>query len=274
MIGNRILRKSALSTLILLLSLSVLALPVFAVSTTLTFEDAPLGALVSDLNYPGVSFTGSNWIVSDNQYVALTGNLLLGYCGVTLGINFAEPQNGVSFKWSSVDYTLQVDAFLGGVPAGTSHFAGPWGSFASVPGTFDALVIGGGTEDGCAAIDDLAYSYGSGATSFTDGRINRYDMGSPVVLYPEANGGLDVYAADGSGLMLRVSAEQIAAVTECPESNATIVEDAATGIILSRLAGDGSCPFQLNAPTAEPGKTYVIIFDSLSSSSDYESFEG
>lgn len=76
-------------------------------------------------------------------------------------------------------------------------------------------------------------------------------------------------------MLLEVTPAQVAAVPACPAENTTIAYDEATGIGLYRLAehSDGTCPFQLNAPTGEPGKVYVIIFDDLFAGTYYESYE-
>lgn len=114
---------------------------------------------------------------------------------------------------------------------------------------------------------------------FFDGRINNCDTFNPVVLYgyqdENDNWGLDIYGANGEGLMLRVTPEEIADVAECPDSNSTIIYDNATDIGLYRLSKGSNriCPFQLNAPTSDGSKTYVIIFDSLYQNSYYESWE-
>jgi hypothetical protein len=117
---------------------------------------------------------------------------------------------------------------------------------------------------------------------FFDGRINSYDTGNSVVLFgkPDADDAwrLEVYNADATGMLFVVYPETIAAVAECPESNTLIQSDEATGISLWRLPqrtvtveGVRVCPFQLNAPSTEAGKTYVIIFDTLFPNSYYES---
>ncbi|MGJ3239805.1 MAG: hypothetical protein ACFE0Q_13930 [Anaerolineae bacterium] len=116
--------------------------------------------------------------------------------------------------------------------------------------------------------------------AFYDGRLNDYDTGNPVVLYPyadsEDNRGLDIYSASGEGLLHRIPAEAFARVGRCPSENTTIFQSEETGIIISALAGeypDGVCPYQLNAPTGEPGKVYVMIFDHLHPDTYYESYE-
>jgi hypothetical protein len=117
---------------------------------------------------------------------------------------------------------------------------------------------------------------------FFDGRVNSYDTGNSVVLFgkPDDNDEwrLEVYNADQTGMLFVVYPDAIAAVAECPESNTLIQSDEATGISLWRLTerivtaeGVRVCPFQLNAPSTEAGKTYVIIFDTLFPNTYYES---
>lgn len=114
--------------------------------------------------------------------------------------------------------------------------------------------------------------------AFYDGRINSWDTGNPVVLFPFADGnslGLNIYSADGTGLILSIPASAIDAVAECPDSNSLIYSDSASGISLWRLPqrSDGTCSFQLNAPATEAGKTYSIIFNGMFSGTYYESWE-
>ncbi len=128
-------------------------------------------------------------------------------------------------------------------------------------------------------LDNLVFETGSPGGGIADGRINAYDLAAPVVLYgiDYGNGqrGLHVYAADGSGLLFQVSAEQIAAMPECPESNTLIARDIARGISLYRLSRDSRrvCPFQLNAFAERAGRMYVVIFGTLSAGSPYQSWE-
>src|SRR5688572_3156022 len=64
---------------------------------------------------------------------------------------------------------------------------------------------------------------------FHDGRINHCDTFNPVVLYGrpdnEDNWRLEVYHADGSGLLFAVPAEVINTVERCPANNTLIYED-------------------------------------------------
>jgi len=109
-------------------------------------------------------------------------------------------------------------------------------------------------------------------TVFTDGRLNKFDNGNPVVVYGQdmdGGRGLVVYSPDGQ-LLLAVTPEEIAAVPKCPDTN-TLIASNDTGVALYRLAE--SCAYQINAPTGEAGKTYVLIFNSLFADTGYTSFE-
>jgi hypothetical protein len=96
--------------------------------------------------------------------------------------------------------------------------------------------------------------------SFSDGRLNRYDMAAPVVVYAheyETGLGLVVYSPEGA-LLLEVRPEALANLADCPEENTLIV--ASGEVALYRLT---SCVYQLNAPSLDGTKTYVLIFDSF-----------
>ena len=130
----------------------------------------------------------------------------------------------------------------------------------------------------CPGVAPSASSVSEPQPAFTDGRINDWDTGNPVVLYGMADGNsrrLDIYAADSSGLILSIPASAIDAVPACPAGNTLILSDATSGISLWRLTArsDGICPFQLMAPATEASKTYVIIFDGLHAHTFYRSWE-
>lgn len=114
---------------------------------------------------------------------------------------------------------------------------------------------------------------------FHDGRLNHCDTFAPVVLYGKAdandNWGLDIYAADESGLLVSISPDVFASVADCPTNNTLLYNEDTTGLSLYRLAQnpDGSCPYQLNAPATEAGKVYILIFDELFGNGYYVSFE-
>jgi hypothetical protein len=96
--------------------------------------------------------------------------------------------------------------------------------------------------------------------SFRDGRINNFDMAAPVVAYGhdfETGRGLVVYSPEGA-LLLEVHPEAIVSVEDCPAENTLILRSG--DVALYRLS---SCLYQLNAPSLDGTKTYVLIFDSL-----------
>lgn len=106
--------------------------------------------------------------------------------------------------------------------------------------------------------------------AFRDGRLNNWDTGNPVVPFGhdyETGRGLVVYSPEGN-VLLEVTPEQIAAVAECPSENTLI---ASTGTVaLYRLT---SCQYQLNAPSLDGTKTYVMIFNDLYENTGYSSHE-
>ena len=263
--------------------LLLLALPALA-DISIDFESDTVGTAASSLSHTGVSFGGAGWLIL-NPGPNGTGNELGSPgCGAPLTVSFSTVQNHVGFIWSAQGNTLKVDVYLGGSVVATENFAGGFGSSASISHELDGLVIDAGNGSGCVVIDNFSAtsSPSSGSSDavfhFADGRINDMDTGSPIVLYPVDYGsdqtGLHIYAADRTQLLLAVTPDMIA-TAGCTDSNTTIVQDSATGIIVSRLAmqSDGTCPFQINAPAMEPGVYYVVIFDGLQAPTHYESHE-
>jgi hypothetical protein len=109
---------------------------------------------------------------------------------------------------------------------------------------------------------------------FSDGRINRFDYAGAFVIYPHQDDtgdtGLIFYDwYNDDTRLLVVSATQIAAVPEFPEVNTLIAASADGRVALYRLT-DGQ--FQAQGPT-QNGKTYVVIFENLSSLAEYSSYE-
>lgn len=107
--------------------------------------------------------------------------------------------------------------------------------------------------------------------TFQDGRINRYDAGAPVALYPVSYGargiGLHIYAiqADSTGkLIMQVTPEQFAAAGGDWELIAA--NDANTVQVFKYLDR-----WQVNAAAGQ-GKTYVVIFDGLSATARVHSY--
>jgi hypothetical protein len=282
--------------------LVLLALPVLAAVST-NFDSEGLGTTAEALSIPGATYSGGGaWQIVDwsATFLAFSGYQLLSpFCGTVLTIDFDTQQASANFDWASASGQLGVNVYYGGGLVSSLSFNtvssfGDGSGTASISGVFDQLVIDDLAGGGCAGIDDLVTTDAAvGAVPpatiddtpqqvFFDDRINSYDTGNSVVLYgkPDAddNWRLEVYNADETGLLLVVYPETIAAVPECPDTNTLIINDEATGISLWRLPertitaeGVRICPFQLNAPSTEAGKTYVIIFDSLYPSSYYES---
>jgi hypothetical protein len=103
---------------------------------------------------------------------------------------------------------------------------------------------------------------------FTDGRINRYDFATPIVVYSTSDGqGLIIRDDNVRRDLLVVTAEEIAAVPAAPETNTVIAS--ANGVELWRLT---SGEFQVMA-LMDNGKIYVMIFSVIDSNSAYQSFE-
>ena len=201
-----------------------------------------------------------------------------GTLGVSIRFTLTNITQGTSETWTA--------GLLG---SGTHTYSVPVPGLTTVGDAMQhtlEMIDGGGAV---LVSDTLNYRCGVVASSndpvapepqpaFADGRVNNWDTGNPVVLFPFTDGdsqGLNVYAANGDGLLLNILASTIDAVAECPDSNTLIVSDAASGISLWRLSrnSDGNCPFQLNAPTGEAGKIYSIVFNEMFAGTYYESWE-
>jgi hypothetical protein len=121
----------------------------------------------------------------------------------------------------------------------------------------------------CKFLPFLAPPEASLQPNFSDGRINNWDVAAPVVVYGQdfENGrGLAVYSPQGE--LLLVHPDEIAAVPECPLQNTVIANGDKIG--LYRLA---NCHYQINAPTLDGAKTYVLIFDAFFANTGYHSHE-
>jgi hypothetical protein len=106
--------------------------------------------------------------------------------------------------------------------------------------------------------------------AFKDGRFNDWDTGSPIVVFPhetESGQGLVVYSPEGV-LLLVITAEEIAALPECPETNTLIASE--NNVSFYRLT---DCSYQFNAPSVDGTKTYVLILFGLNADSGYRSYE-
>jgi hypothetical protein len=134
----------------------------------------------------------------------------------------------------------------------------------------DTLIFDPASIGACTSLPLHRDPVSSVVAPFSDGRINNWDTGNPVVLFGhdyETGRGLVVYSPKGA-LFLEASPEQIAAIAECPSENTLIVS--AGDVALYRLA---SCEYQLNAPSLDGTKTYVIIFNELYENTGYISHE-
>jgi hypothetical protein len=109
---------------------------------------------------------------------------------------------------------------------------------------------------------------------FDDGRINNYDLAAPVAVFGtdfETGRGLEIwtptYFEGTSELALRVTPEEIAAVSETPEEATLIDASTDNGIRLYRLP-DGA--FQLWAIN-QNSEWYSLTFDVLGPNTGYTS---
>ncbi|MGJ3239313.1 MAG: hypothetical protein ACFE0Q_11450 [Anaerolineae bacterium] len=109
---------------------------------------------------------------------------------------------------------------------------------------------------------------------FVDGRLNRFDFAGAFVIYPHEDisgeQGLIFYDwYDDNRALLVVSADEIDAIPENPETNTLIASSADGRVSLYRLT---TGEFQAQGPT-QNGKTYVVIFDRLVQDATYTSYE-
>jgi hypothetical protein len=105
---------------------------------------------------------------------------------------------------------------------------------------------------------------------FSDKRFNNWDTGSPIAVFPhetESGQGLVVYSPEGA-LLLVITAEDIAALPECPETNTLIASE--NNVSFYRLT---DCSYQFNALSLDGTKTYVLILFGLNADSGYRSYE-
>jgi len=110
--------------------------------------------------------------------------------------------------------------------------------------------------------------------SFDDGRLNDYDLNAPVAVFTVDYGdelGLDLWAPVGfenwGELILRVTPEEIAAVSSTPDETTLIASSAEYGVSLYRLT-DGS--FQILADAGDSG-TYSLVFSEMINHAGYTS---
>jgi len=147
----------------------------FTGTALFNFEDIAAGTPlpVSDtVNGLTATFTGNASICAvGGLFVTLSGNAeIQQFCGPNtetgpLGISFSEDLSSVSFNFATVGgvNSLTVEALENGNPVSTSTFTSsiPPGlfadeGFASVFGTFNMLVLTGGSADTLLAIDNIS----------------------------------------------------------------------------------------------------------------------
>jgi hypothetical protein len=134
-----------------------------------------------------------------------------------------------------------------------------------VPDLNYTLVVTSYDED-----DSGTYSVhvvGPGDIYTPDERINNRDPAAPIFVYPHF-GGLVLYYPSGL-LVFHVTAEELDAIAECPETNTLI---AATSDLSVALYSLSSCEYQINAVTPN-GKVYVMIFSNRHAVGQYISYE-
>jgi hypothetical protein len=102
---------------------------------------------------------------------------------------------------------------------------------------------------------------------FSDGRINNFDMASPIVVYGhdfEDGRGLVVYSPTGD-LLLTVIPEELG---ECTGETVLLASD--NGVSLYRL---DTCEYQMMAASLDGTKNYILIFNELYPNTGYSSHE-
>jgi hypothetical protein len=102
-----------------------------------------------------------------------------------------------------------------------------------------------------------------------DKRINRYDVAAPIAVYPINDDSFHIYTLDANGngsLTMIVSEEAIEAAGR-PLLDVTIAEDTEQ-VVIRQATGQ----FRVEAPMPN-GKHYVLIFDEISETTPYTSYE-
>ncbi|MDQ7036321.1 MAG: choice-of-anchor R domain-containing protein [Anaerolineae bacterium] len=215
------------------------------------------------------------------------GDLLPGAAIATIGTVTVNPSQAGVFSFtpsttiqltSGTSYWVVLTASGSTSPvywANDNANTAPSGSYTYIGYTFNntsSMTFNSFTLNVSAVPSDEAS--GANLPAFFDGRINNYDTGNPIIVYGQAfeegERGLTIYDTEGV-LLLVVTPAEIAAVPECPDTNTLIAASASTGVAVYRLAG--SCLYQVNAPTGEAGKVYILIFNGLFANAGYTSYE-
>ncbi|HEX3051729.1 MAG TPA: hypothetical protein VHP83_13805 [Aggregatilineaceae bacterium] len=205
---------------------------------------------VSATNFIGTTFEQAVTLYAGEDYFIGCRNLL------DLGVNVTDAAGAVSL--GSMWYDWNGDGSYGSEEVG-AYTAKPILRFYGSPYE---------PEEPEATEEPTPQAAWAG---FGDGRINRFDVAPPVVIYPAAYGdagmGLHLYwlNADGSGsLGLVVTPEQLVPVSE---GVFTLVAANPEGTLQVFRLGK---QYQVNAFVN--GKTYVAIFDELDAQSPIQTY--
>lgn len=191
------------------------------------FTGFPDGALVNDIDVPGMSFNGQFWRVTYNDpafqtYPTIEGNTISGVQLHDLEIQFDEPQYHLSFDFAiptvalpgmskslnqGLTFEVAVTTHLEGVEIGTRRFyayelrvAEHASLTLSVP--FDMVVIsqhvvGSPNISSILMIDNISTSDSPSNTHIAYYNINHVQVNWPGVVLHESAGGEVLRSVDG-----------------------------------------------------------------------------
>jgi hypothetical protein len=273
---NRLATKSVVIIAILFgAALTVLA----AVSTD--FEAFPQGTPAENVNVPGVSFEGLQYLVRNvgDLVTGFSGHGLIGnYDGGPLTISFSAMQSSTSFNYVILENPLQVIVKRNGAVVDTRYFTGDYdpastleliySGFASIQGEFDELVLTDmGSCPGCVGIDNLQPFDADGVTDGPpDDRMNwGYSDASIGILYP-GDDAIDLYLV-GTGQYI-ANFITIDDIPDTPPAENTIIRQ--EGNVTVSILTTGEIHFNLG-PDAE-GKSYTFIIEDIYGVGAYGSY--
>lgn len=233
----------SVSLLSLLASACLLTNPVFTITCT-TFN------LKADYGEMTVDNTG---IDKEALYIR-------AYDGYGNQILNDDNTDNVGASWSNIDEDFIFTTAPKANPIRVDFFSPAGGDLPSDTVWYTAI----GNCNG------LPYASATNITTFADGRINNRDAAAPFAVY-EDEGTYSFYWINDSGegmLILTVTPDDIAQVSESPQENTVIASNEAYGFYLLRLT-DGPLQAQANMSN---GKLYVLIIrDAIAGI--YESYE-
>ena len=209
--------KYAVLTIIMLIISLITASPSAAYFTD--FSGFPDGALVNDIDVPGMSFNGQFWRATYNDpafqmYPTIEGNTIMGFQTNDLEIQFDEPQYHLSFDFAiptvalpgmskslnqGLTIEVAVTTHLAGVEIGTHRFyanelrAEKHASLTvSVP--FDMVVISQSVvrspnTNSVLTIDNISTSDIPSNTHIMHDTINQIEVNWPGVALHQSPGG-------------------------------------------------------------------------------------